>query len=112
MGKTDNWLPGRIGESGVAYTINHIGSMFTLFMTERTVTNFTDAKSCDVRLFGRYFHAMLKRGMYLAPSQFESLFLSVALTDELVDQVIQANEESLLEILLSNEEYRVTREKG
>ncbi|GAB4017908.1 glutamate-1-semialdehyde 2,1-aminomutase [Spirosoma migulaei] len=84
---------------GLNYTINHLGSMFTLFMTEQPVSNFTDAKTCDIPLFGRYFHAMLKRGVYLAPSQFESLFLSVALTDELVEQVIQANDESLLEVM-------------
>ncbi|WP_080056602.1 glutamate-1-semialdehyde 2,1-aminomutase [Spirosoma aerolatum] len=86
-------------KAGVNYTINHIGSMFTLFMTERPVSNFSDAKSCDVPQFGRYFHAMLDRGVYLAPSQFESLFLSIALTDDLVDQIIQANEESLLEAI-------------
>lgn len=80
---------------GLNYTINQIGSMFTLFMTDRTVSNFSDAKSCDVPAFGRYFHAMLDRGVYLAPSQFESLFVSVALTDDLIEQVIQANEESL-----------------
>ncbi len=80
---------------GLNYTINQISSMFTLFMTNRPVSNFSDAKSCDVPAFGRYFHAMLERGVYLAPAQFESLFLSVALTDELIQQVIQANEESL-----------------
>ncbi|MBD2754419.1 glutamate-1-semialdehyde 2,1-aminomutase [Spirosoma validum] len=86
-------------KTGLNYTINHVGSMFTLFMTERPVTNFSEAKSCDLPLFGRYFHAMLNRGVYLAPSQFESLFLSTALTDELVEQIIQANEESLTEAI-------------
>jgi glutamate-1-semialdehyde 2,1-aminomutase len=85
---------------GLNYTINQIGSMFTLFMTERSVINFADAKSCDLPLFGRYFHAMLDRGVYLAPSQFESLFVSVALTDDLIEQVIQANEESIQEALV------------
>ncbi|MGV3560630.1 glutamate-1-semialdehyde 2,1-aminomutase [Larkinella arboricola] len=84
---------------GLNFTINHIGSMYTLFMTERPVANFVDAKTADLPLFGRYFQAMLKRGVYLAPSQFESLFLSVALTDELVDQIIWANEESLKEVV-------------
>ncbi|WP_338876866.1 glutamate-1-semialdehyde 2,1-aminomutase [Spirosoma sp. SC4-14] len=86
-------------KAGLNYTINHIGSMFTLFMTERSVTNFAEAKTCDLPLFGRYFRAMLKRGVYLAPSQFESLFISTALTNELVEQIIQANEESLQEAL-------------
>ncbi|MFC5408659.1 glutamate-1-semialdehyde 2,1-aminomutase [Larkinella bovis] len=84
---------------GLNFTINHLGSMYTLFMTERPVSNFVDAKSSDLALFGRYFQAMLKRGVYLAPSQFESLFLSVALTDELVDEIIWANEESLKEVI-------------
>jgi len=84
---------------GLNCTINHLGSMFTLFMTDKPVVNFSDAKTCDLPLFGRYFQAMLKRGVYLAPSQFESLFLSTALTDELIDQVIAANEESLKEVI-------------
>lgn len=91
---TDGFRAG-LQKVGLPYTLNHIGSMFTLFMTERPVTNFTEAKSCDIPQFGRYFHAMLERGIYLAPSQFESLFLSVALTDDLVAQITQANEESL-----------------
>lgn len=86
-------------KAGLNYTINSIGSMFTLFMTDRPVTNFTEAKSSDLPLFGRYFHAMLRRGVYLAPSQFESLFVSVALTDDLIDEVIQASEDSLAEIV-------------
>ncbi|SFB94706.1 glutamate-1-semialdehyde 2,1-aminomutase [Spirosoma endophyticum] len=88
-------------KAGLNYTINHIGSMFTLFMSERSISNFTDAKTCDLPAFGRYFHAMLDRGVYLAPSQFESLFMSVALTDALIDQVIRANEESL-QVMMNN----------
>ena len=80
---------------GLNYTINQIGSMFTLFMTEQTVTDFPSAKTCDLPLFGRYFHAMLERGVYLAPSQFESLFFSTALEDTHIQHIIQANEESL-----------------
>ncbi len=87
-----------IQKLGLNFTINHIGSMFTLFMTDRPVSNFVDAKTCDLPLFGRYFHAMLKRGVYFPPSQFESLFVSTALTDELIEQVIQANEEALVEV--------------
>lgn len=93
---TDGFRAG-LQKAGLNYTINHIGSMFTLFMTGRSVSNYTDATSCNLPQFGRYFHAMLDRGVYLAPSQFESLFLSVVLTDGLVAQIIQANAESLLE---------------
>ena len=87
--------------AGRDLTINRIGSMYTLFMTERPVTNFMEAKSCDLPLFGRYFHAMLDRGVYLAPSQFESLFLSTALTNDLIDEVIAAHSEALQEILVA-----------
>ena len=98
-GKLAEGFQAGLVKAGLNYTINQIGSMFTLFMTDRSVSNFADAKSCDLPLFGRYFHAMLKRGVYLAPSQFESLFVSVALTDDLIEQVIQANEESLREAI-------------
>ena len=80
---------------GLNYTVNQIGSMFTLFMTDKPVTDLESAKTSDIPKFGRYFHAMLNRGVYLAPAQYESLFVSTALTNELIEQVIQANEESL-----------------
>ncbi|CAG5069210.1 Glutamate-1-semialdehyde 2,1-aminomutase [Dyadobacter sp. CECT 9623] len=81
------------------YTLNQIGSMYTLFFTNQQVTDFPSAKSSDLVLFGKYFHAMLNKGIYLGPSQFESMFLSTALTDKHLDMVIQANEESLKEVL-------------
>ncbi|MFN3852101.1 MAG: glutamate-1-semialdehyde 2,1-aminomutase [Spirosomataceae bacterium] len=80
------------------YTINHIGSMYSLFFTENQVCNFEDAKTSNTALFGKYFHAMLNKGIYLAPSQYESLFLSTALTDSHIKTILQANEESLIEI--------------
>jgi glutamate-1-semialdehyde 2,1-aminomutase len=84
---------------GVNYTLNHVGSMFTLFFTEKSVNNFEDAKTSDTALFGRYFQAMLKRGIYLAPSQYEAMFLSTALTDEHIKTILQANYDSLKEVL-------------
>lgn len=86
-------------KAGRDFTLNRIGSMYTLFFTENPVTNFSEAKTADLPLYGRYFHAMLQRGVYLAPSQFESLFLSTALTDEVVDEVVAAHGESLKEVL-------------
>ncbi len=77
------------------FTSNRVGSMFTMFFTERDVRNWDDAASCDKELYGRYFHEMLGRGIYLAPSQFEAAFLSTAHTDEDVERTIQANRESL-----------------
>ncbi|RIW17362.1 glutamate-1-semialdehyde-2,1-aminomutase [Algoriphagus lacus] len=84
---------------GHDFTINQLGSMYSLFFTEESVTDFESAKKSDTALFGKYFQAMLKRGVYLAPSQFESLFLSTALTDELIGKILQAHEESIKEIL-------------
>ncbi|QHT67141.1 glutamate-1-semialdehyde 2,1-aminomutase [Rhodocytophaga rosea] len=85
---------------GLNYTINHIGSMFSIFFTDQEVYDFETAKSSDTVLFGKYFQAMLKRGVYLAPSQYESLFLSTALTDEHIEKIVHANYESLEEILV------------
>ncbi|WP_025761548.1 glutamate-1-semialdehyde 2,1-aminomutase [Dyadobacter tibetensis] len=83
---------------GLNYTINQVGSMYTQFFTQKAVTDFPSAKSSNLELFGKYFHAMLNKGIYLGPSQFESMFLSTALTDEMISTVISANEESLKEI--------------
>jgi glutamate-1-semialdehyde 2,1-aminomutase len=82
---------------GLGFTINQIGSMFTLFMTSQPVTDFASAKTTDLAFFGRYFHGMLKRGVYLAPSQYESLFFSTALEDSHIQHIITANEEALKE---------------
>ncbi|UCS93592.1 glutamate-1-semialdehyde 2,1-aminomutase [Echinicola marina] len=83
---------------GLDYTATHLGSMYSLFFTNKEVTDFESAKESDTTLFGKYFQAMLKRGVYLAPSQFESLFLSTSLKQEHIEHIIYANEESLKEI--------------
>lgn len=84
-------------ELGLNYTVNQVGSMFSLFFTPEPVNNLEDAKKADLPAFGRYFHAMLRRGIYLAPSQFEALFISTAITDELVEKYLTACRESLIE---------------
>ncbi len=84
-------------ELGLNYTVNQVGSMFSLFFTAAPVNNLEDAKQADLPAFGRYFHGMLNRGIYLAPSQFEALFISTAITDELVDKYLVACRESLIE---------------
>lgn len=97
--KIVNGIKKSIETQGYNLTINHLGSMYTLFFTDQPVTDFESAKSSDLAMFGKYFHAMLNRGIYMAPSQFESLFLSTALTDEHIEKIIQASDESLKEIL-------------
>ncbi len=77
------------------YQINHIGSMYSLFFTDTPVTDFSTAKTSNTELFGKYFHGMLSKGIYLAPSQYEALFLSTALQQNHIDAVLAANEEVL-----------------
>jgi glutamate-1-semialdehyde 2,1-aminomutase len=86
-------------ELGLDYTVNKIGSMYSFFFTDQPVFDFNSAKTADTTLFGKYFQAMLKRGVYLAPSQFESLFLSTALKDELIDKILVAHKEAMVEVL-------------
>ncbi|WP_026953749.1 glutamate-1-semialdehyde 2,1-aminomutase [Algoriphagus vanfongensis] len=85
-------------ELGFQYTVTHLGSMYCLYFTDQEVIDFETAKKSDTVLFGKYFQAMLRRGVYLAPSQFESLFLSTALKDELIDKILLAHRESMVEI--------------
>ena len=79
----------------LSYTINHVGSMFSLFFTEHPVNDFESASASDTKLFGAYFREMLKRGIYLAPSQFEALFISSAIDSSIVETIVRANYESL-----------------
>ena len=90
-----NALSSDLKELGLNYTINQIGSMFTLFFTDKEVNNFSDAKTSDTVLFGKYFKGMLSKGIYLPPSQYESWFLSAALGDSEYDQIISASKETL-----------------
>lgn len=80
---------------GLPYTMNRIGSMISIFFTDQEVTDFDSAKTCDTALFGKYFREMLNNGVYLAPSQFETLFISDSITEELADKIIEANYKSL-----------------
>jgi glutamate-1-semialdehyde 2,1-aminomutase len=85
--------------SGTPYVINQLGSMISVHFSDHPVVNFATAASANNELFKKYFHAMLKRGVYLPPSAFETWFLCSALTKEDVDATIQATKESLQEIL-------------
>jgi glutamate-1-semialdehyde 2,1-aminomutase len=82
-------------ESGMQNQVNQIGSMFTYFFTHSAVRNFDEAKTSDTEAFGRYFRAMLAEGVYLAPSQFESLFFSLPFCTEGVDHFLTAHRNSL-----------------
>jgi glutamate-1-semialdehyde 2,1-aminomutase len=85
--------------SKTPYTINRLGSMISVHFSNKPVTNFENAAAANNDLFKKYFHAMLKRGIYLPPSPFESWFLNNALTYADLDKTIAASKESLQEIL-------------
>ncbi|MTI31549.1 glutamate-1-semialdehyde 2,1-aminomutase [Xanthovirga aplysinae] len=80
------------------YTINQIGSMFSIFFSDTPVFDFESAKSSDLTLFGKYFREMLHKGVYLAPSQFETLFVSTAIGEKEIEQIVSANFEALEKI--------------
>jgi len=71
-------------------TVNRVGSMFTFFFTEGPVTDYESAKRSDTARFGRFFRAMLERGIYLAPSQFEAAFVSAAHSEEDIRRTVAA----------------------
>lgn len=77
------------------YTFNQIGSMISIFFTNIEVTDFETAKSCDTALFGRFFREMLSRGVYLAPSQFETWFISEAIGEREINHILDAAQSAL-----------------
>jgi glutamate-1-semialdehyde 2,1-aminomutase len=77
-------------KAGIAAGVGHVGSMLGMFFTGRDVTCFDDAKTCDLELFSNFYRGMRRQGIYIAPSQFEALFLSTAHTDEHIDVTVDA----------------------
>ena len=81
-------------EAGVKIQAHQAGSMFSLFFNEGKVTDYASSAASDQEAFKVWFRAMLEQGIYLAPSQFETLFLSLAHTDEDIDRTIAAAEKA------------------
>jgi len=77
-------------DAGMETTTNRVGSMWTGFFTNEPVTDWTSAAKSNRTFYGKFFHSMLENGVYLAPSQFEAGFISLAHTDALLDQTIEA----------------------
>lgn len=77
-------------EAGVPVRVHHLGSMFTVFFSDREIENYADAAACDQKAFRVYFHSMLEQGIYLPPSQFETNFISLAHSEEDLAQTIAA----------------------
>lgn len=84
-------------ETGVALTTNRVCGMFGVFFTEQTVETFAQATACDTARFNRFFHGLLARGVYLAPSAFEAGFLSSAHNDDVIGETLVAARAALLE---------------
>lgn len=84
--------------TGISARVQRVGSMLTLFFTDRPVRNFEDALSCDRRAFARFHRLMLERGIYLPPSQFEAWFVSTAHDRAAVDQTVEAAAASLRDL--------------
>lgn len=87
-----------LNELGLNYCLNACGSMMCLFFTEEEVVDFKTASTSQARLYAKYFWEMLERGVYLAPSQFEAAFLSVAHTSDDIDRTLEAARDSLREV--------------
>ena len=83
---------------GRPFVINRFGSMISIHFSEKPVIDFAGASAARNDLFNRYFHAMLKRGVYLPPAAFESWFLNNALSTDDLDDTIAVTQESLLEL--------------
>ncbi|MFH2000599.1 MAG: glutamate-1-semialdehyde 2,1-aminomutase [Planctomycetota bacterium] len=80
---------------GLKLFCTRVGSMSCLFFNEGPITDYESAARSDTKRFARYFSAMMEQGIYLAPSQFETAFLSTAHTGEMVDKIIAANRKAL-----------------
>ena len=80
--------------AGVAFTTNHVPGMFGLFFSVGPVRSYAQATACDIAAFRRFFHAMLARGVYFAPSAFEAGFISAAHGENEIEITLQAARES------------------
>ncbi|MEG3754330.1 glutamate-1-semialdehyde 2,1-aminomutase [Psychromonas arctica] len=86
-------------EEGVPLSVNYAGGMFGFFFTEETeVTNFQQVCACDVEKFKKFFHLMLEAGVYLAPSAFEAGFLSLAHTEQDINNTIAAAKKAFAQL--------------
>jgi glutamate-1-semialdehyde 2,1-aminomutase len=81
--------------AGIKTVINRVGSMWTSFFTDGPVIDWKSSSRANREQYGRFFHAMLEEGVYLAPSQFEAAFVSLAHTDEVIEETINAAEKAV-----------------
>ena len=92
-GKTEklvNGLKAAAAKSGIPFCAGHLGSMAGFFFQKGPVASFDDAKKSDLDRFARFYRGMLEKGIYLAPSQFEAMFVSSAHSDEAIEETVSA----------------------
>ncbi|HYQ59058.1 MAG TPA: aspartate aminotransferase family protein, partial [Draconibacterium sp.] len=98
--KLEEGIRNNLKETGIKAVLNRVGSMMTLFFTnEEKVSSYEEAMSADTARYAEYFKMSLESGMYIAPSQFECLFVSYAHTDEDIDNIINANLNALKQLV-------------
>lgn len=78
-----------VAEAGLPYQVNHVGSIGSLFFTKEKVRDYDSAKTSDTKAFAEYCNYMLNHGVYLAPAQFESIFLSIAHSKDILEETLQ-----------------------
>ena len=87
-------------KAGVPFTTNHAGTMFGLFFTDAPkVENYQQVMACDTQRFAKFFHSMLRQGVYLAPASYEAGFMSSAHTDADIEHTIAAAAQAFAEII-------------
>ena len=86
-------------EAGIPFKTQQVGGMFGLYFTDQEdITSFDSMLACDINAFKQFFHGMLKRGVYLAPSAFEAGFISSVHSDQDIAETIQAAKETFAEM--------------
>jgi len=92
----ENGLKEAMKSTGKSFQINRVGSMMTLFFNSEEVNSYEAAVKSDTVLYGKFFHELLNRGIYLPPAQFEAFFVSTAHTKEDLDKTIKAASEAFI----------------
>jgi glutamate-1-semialdehyde 2,1-aminomutase len=99
----ESGLAERAEKHGIPFALNRVGSMFTLFFTDRPVVDYASATSSDTAKFAAFFHAMLRQGVYLPPSQYEAWFVSVAHGETEVATTLNAADAAFAEMAHSEQ---------
>jgi len=88
-----------IEKYGIKAITHRVGSMITVFFTDKEVKNFEDVKNCDLEMFNKFFWSLIEKGVYIAPSQFEASFLSTAHSDEDINKTLNAIEDTFKKLV-------------